>query len=296
MHFELDAIAIRLLEESADELARLDVSCQLAPVGLGLAFRFEAIAGLAALAVAPSAVPAVTQATAEVRASLAAASVDAVHGGALPAWLGQLLRVVEEEERRARSGAALSASRFDGLALVRDAAALQDALRPGGQPRSVLVRAVDAASAADTHSWVGALIPALVLCAAGQLARVWLLPFAGIDAAAAEQPEAFARHALGACASNAGERRIRARRMLGALDGEEDALAPLGRAAITARLALAELRTSLVTTMPVLAERLACSRPAAGDALERLVGVGLAVEITGRSRDRVFAHRAFWEG
>jgi biotin operon repressor len=41
--------------------------------------------------------------------------------------------------------------------------------------------------------------------------------------------------------------------------------------------------------MPMLSEQLECSRPAAGDALERLVEVGLAVEITGRQRDRVYA-------
>jgi len=284
-----DGITVRLIEESATELARLDLLCHLAPLGLGTAFRLEAMAGLSALTATD-----VAQATAIARASLAASSVDAVHRDALVERIARLRDLVEVEERRALSGAALSVSRLEEIGGVRDMPALEDALRPGGQPRSVLMRAVAAAAAADADSVVGALVPALVLCAGGQLGRLWLLPFAGVDAS--EPPDVFARLALSACAATAGDRRVRARRMLDALAGEEDALVPLGRAAITARLALVELRTSLVTTMPRLAGRLSCSRPAAGDALERLVGAGLAVELTGRARDRVFAHRAFWEG
>ncbi len=44
--------------------------------------------------------------------------------------------------------------------------------------------------------------------------------------------------------------------------------------------------------MPSLAADLALSRPAAADALERLGDAGLAVEITGRRRDRVYAYEA----
>ena len=72
--------------------------------------------------------------------------------------------------------------------------------------------------------------------------------------------------------------------------GEEDArLDPLGRGAINARRALALLRERFVTTMPSLAEVLSLSRPAASDALDRLVAAGIAREMTGRARDRVYA-------
>jgi DNA-binding Lrp family transcriptional regulator len=66
----------------------------------------------------------------------------------------------------------------------------------------------------------------------------------------------------------------------------------LGRAAITARSALALLRRRFVTTIPALADDLGLSRPAANDAVERLVALGLAREVTGRARDRVFAYGA----
>ena len=63
----------------------------------------------------------------------------------------------------------------------------------------------------------------------------------------------------------------------------------LGRGAITARTALAFLHMEFATSVPALSARLELSRPAVGDALERLVSLGLAVEVTGRARDRVFA-------
>ena len=44
--------------------------------------------------------------------------------------------------------------------------------------------------------------------------------------------------------------------------------------------------------MPSLSDDLELSRPAAADALERLVDAGLATEITGRRRDRVYAYDA----
>ena len=55
---------------------------------------------------------------------------------------------------------------------------------------------------------------------------------------------------------------------------------------------LALLRLRFVTTIPALADDLGLSRPAASDAVERLVALGLAREVTGRGRDRVFAYGA----
>jgi hypothetical protein len=66
----------------------------------------------------------------------------------------------------------------------------------------------------------------------------------------------------------------------------------LGRAAITARRVLQRLRDQLAVSVPALAEALGASRPAASDALDRLVGMEIAVEVTGRARDRVFALRS----
>jgi ribosomal protein S25 len=73
------------------------------------------------------------------------------------------------------------------------------------------------------------------------------------------------------------------------IDARLDAL---GRAAITARATVEVLRESFAITMPTLADRLEVSRPAAADALERLVALGVASEVTGRRRDRVYAYEA----
>jgi biotin operon repressor len=180
---------------------------------------------------------------------------------------------------------------------VMDLAALEEVLRPGGQPRPVLMRAV-AASVACGEGVLAELVPALLLCSTGVTDQLRILPFAGADAALRAEAlttwhsgdeERFTALVLGECAEGARERRMAIRRAVTAMRDDESHLAPLGRAAITARRALGVLRERLATSMPVLSEQLECSRPAAGDALERLVEVGLAVEITGRQRDRVYA-------
>ena len=253
--------------------------------------------------------------------ALVAAGVDTVHVDACPQQLLQLQNLVRAEERRARTGAPLTVARV--LAYVEsvglhdvtasdaheraasapidltpiDLDALDQALRPGGQPRPALLRAV-AAAAAIPGGAIAELVPGLLLCSTGLTDRLRLLPFAGVDVASridalvalrTGDVEPFTAAALNACAEDARTRRMALRAALSAIASDEDLLAPLGRAAITARRALGVLRESLATSMPQLSVQLECSRPAAGDALERLEEVGLAVEITGRQRDRVYA-------
>jgi hypothetical protein len=235
-------------------------------------------------------------------AAIIAAQVDAVHVEGCPPHLLRLQELVDAEERRARSGAPLTIARVLAHDVTMrgvdtDLAALEEALRPGGQPRPVLMRAVSA-SAACGEGVLAELVPALLLCSTGLTDQLRVLPFAGAEAALrtealttfrAGDEEPFTALVLGECAQVARERRMAIRRALVAMSDDESHLAPLGRAAITARRALGVLRDRLATSMPMLSEVLECSRPAAGDALERLVEVGLAVEITGRQRDRVYA-------
>lgn len=236
-------------------------------------------------------------------AAIVAAGVDAVHVEACPPQVMQLQELVEAEERRARTGAPLTVARVLAHDAVlpsstpMDLAALEEVLRPGGQPRPVLLRAV-AAAAACGEGVLAELVPALLLCSTGMTDQLRVLPFAGVDAALraeallawrAGDEEPLSALLLGEGAQGARERRMAVRRALLAMRDDETHLAPLGRAAITARRALAVLRDQLATSMPQLSDLLECSRPAAGDALERLVGVGLAAEITGRQRDRVYA-------
>lgn len=267
------------------------------------------------------------------RASLVAGEVDAAHRSGLDAALETWSRVVDEAERGVRTGVPLSTDSLGallehaittaasaappgGTATASGAAALATlaalaapqlelldaALRPGGHPRSVLLRAVDAARALEVGP-LAELVPALLLVAAGLTERLRLLPFAEVEsagratalaAAADDGGEAFAQLLLSECAESARARRLAARRLLRDIAQDEDRLAPLGRAAITARRALGLLRRDLATTIPTLSVALACSRPAAGQALERLTELALAVEITGRGRDRVFVDALAW--
>ncbi|MEX2181409.1 MAG: hypothetical protein WD771_05160 [Gemmatimonadaceae bacterium] len=241
-------------------------------------------------------------------------AVQGSSGHALPPDLARWRAIAEEEERRARGGAVLSAARVAALSApvvgkaaradadavadsVADPVALDDALRPGGVPRPAWLRAAAAAAAIDDPA-TGDLIAALLLCAAGTTGRLLFLPFAAVEAT--ERAEAvaawragdhdpWARAALGAAAGTVRHLRVAVHRFVRGLGEDEARLETLGRAAITARRALAHLRSELALTVPTLAGRLGGSRPAAGDALERLRELGVATEVTGRGRDRVFA-------
>ena len=221
-------------------------------------------------------------------------------GGArsLPGPVAIWERRADEEERRARGGALLSAARVVAFgASVPSTAALDDALRPGGVARPVWLRAAAAAAAIDDPA-TAELVSALLLCAVGATDALRLLPFATVEPSTrteaiaawrANDVEPWAHAALGAAAQSARALRLGIAGFVEQLNPDNARLDSLGRAAITARRALAFLRDGLATNVPTLAERLGCSRPAASDALDRLTELGLATEITGRGRDRVFA-------
>lgn len=280
---------VRLIEEAADEVGRLDAACSLTPNSVQLALRLLATVGL-------------TEPTRSGFFALVAADAEPLHDAALPtrvlAWRDQLAA----EERRVRSGALLTAARFASVAPELDAADHRERLeaiwREPGASRSVLERALDSA-AWSPDAAIAEASAALLLCAGGRTDRVRLLPFADVtgptraDAIAAHragETESWAAHGLRALAARARRTRVAALSVIAAPEREEQTLSALGRAAITAREALALLRRQLASTGPALAEDLGISRPAASDALERLVAAGLAREVTGRARDRVFAY------
>jgi hypothetical protein len=180
-----------------------------------------------------------------------------------------------------------------------------EALRPGSELRPLLWRALTVAAwLSDDEGIADAeLLASLVLVAGGLMDRVRLLPFADwrgaarAEAAAAWRAgdgEPFMRGALGALAASARQLRVQVRLLVDSLPDEDAHLAAIGRAAVTARQALAQLRLTLATSVPDLSQRLELSRPAAGAALERLVALGLAEEVTGRARDRVFVLSSAW--
>lgn len=239
--------------------------------------------------------------------ALVAADGEPLHESALPAQLLAWRDQLAGEERRVRSGALLTTARFASVVPQLDAGddrehrdRLEAIWREPAASRSVLERALDSAAWSPAAA-VAEASAALLLCAGGRTDRVRLLPFADVtgttraDAIAAHRAgdtESWAAHALRALAARARRTRLAVVAVRAAPEREEQALSALGRAAITAREALALLRRRLASTGPSLAEDLGVSRPAASDALERLVAAGLAREVTGRARDRVFAYEA----
>lgn len=291
----MDAIP-RLLEDAADELARLDTTCAAAPAAASAALRIALVARLAGELGGAGAL-----------GTLVALHADPAAESRTPEPLLRWWRLLGDEERRARGGVPITAARVERLRgigpdapLGPDLPMLETVLRDSAPRRAALDRAVDAAALIDDPALADAAA-ALVLCAAGRTDRLRLAPFGRIPPeerarAIAEwragDAEPWRRLALGALATSARELRLALERLQGGRDDEEARLVPLGRAAITARDVLEALRERLSGTMPALAEQLGISRPAAADALERLGAAGLVVEVTGRRRDRAYAYEA----
>lgn len=285
----------RAVEEAADELGRLDTTCALAPECASLALWTGTIAWFveldpdALLAASPPLVDRIADDERRVRggAPLTAARIDA-WGGTPP------------EARLPSADAALETAPPDAGPL---GAALGQLLAGPGRDRPAILHAADIAAVFAADDRRGEIAAALALCAAGRTDRIRLVPFAGVAAeerraatAAWQRGDRAPWHeiALAALVGRARAMRREVERLMDASEDEEERLAPLGRAAITARLARDHLRDAFTCTMPSLAESLGVSRPAAGDALARLVQLGLARECTGKRRDRLFAYEAAW--
>jgi hypothetical protein len=289
VHDTIDQRVARLLEQAADELGRLDATLLVAPPAYALAAAADAFARGS------------EEGTPSHAASLVAALAEPLHAGSLPEALASRASLLRDEERRVRSGAQLSAERLRAGGIeIRDPAALNAELRAGGQVRPVLLRATAATAAVGSAS-VGSAVAALLLCGAGVTDRVRLLPFADLETTSATEaiqrlhdgdPTDWNVAALSELARAARQRRLDLIDAVHAMPEEYARLDALGRAAITARRVLQLLRDQLAVSVPALAEALGASRPAASDALDRLVGMEIAVEVTGRARDRVFALRS----
>lgn len=284
-----------LLEDAADELGRIEVLAATGCPALGAALRLAAVRELTRIGDRERALPLDV---------VLAAAADPLHDAALPAAALQWRVLLETEERRVRGGAPLTSQRFavvaPTLATYTDRARLEATWRETGRGRAVIARALEAAAWAPARD-VAEAGAALVLCAGGRTDRVRFLPFGDVPDADAEAARSAWREGdegpwtvLGLAALAQRARAVR--RALDVAwrrrDTDDAALDALGRAAITARRALGHFEAELVTTMPRLADALGTSRPAAADALERLVAAGIAREVTGRARDRVYAYEA----
>lgn len=277
---------MKLLEDAADALARFDAAVTAAPFGAATVLRLLSTAQL-------------TSGTRDSLHRLLAAEADPFHDAALTSAERVVRDLLVEEERRARSGGIPSLARLTSLdpSLETYPAAdrLEAALRAGSD-RGVLERILELTAWAPSTA-VGESLAALTLVSVGRTDRLILLPFIDAESRADaheawrtgdETPwRALALHAL---IAQLRTRHDALRAIAAGQSREDERLAGLGRAAVTTRPVLDLLRRSIVLTMPIVAEDLACSRPAAQQALERLTSLGVARELTGRGRDRVWGY------
>lgn len=280
---------IQQVEQAADEIARLDQVAAQAPLAVGVVLRLGVVAQTS------------PDPETDLR-RLLAAEVDPFHEDALPATPRGWRDLLAEEARRVRGGAFPSLDRaatlVPSLATYPARPRLEAAWRDAAPGTASLARALDAAAWAPDAA-VGEALAALLLVLGGRTDQLRFRPFHGVEAAERGTAIAAWRSGdegpwtlAGLSAASRTARRLRERiiAVVAGMPAEEARLDALGRGAITARRALAQLRHAPAMTMPILAEDLGCSRPAAADALARLEAHGLARELTGRARDRVWVY------
>lgn len=277
---------MKVLEDATDALARFDAAVTAAPFGAATVLRLLCTAQL-------------TTGTRDSLHRLLAAEADPFHDAALTPAERAARDLLVEEERRARSGGIPALARLTSLdptiETYPDADRLEAALRAGND-RGVLERILDLTAWAPSTA-VGECLAALTLVSAGRTDRLILLPFidvesraAGLEAWRTGDEAPWRDLVLTALIAQLRARHDALRAITAGQSREDERLAALGRAAVTTRPVLDLLRRSIILTMPIVAEDLACSRPAAQQALERLTSLGVARELTGRGRDRVWGY------
>jgi len=277
---------MKLLEDGADALARFDAAVTAAPFGAATVLRILCTSQL-------------TTGTRDSLHRLLAAEADPFHDAALMPAERVVRDLLVEEERRARSGRIPSLTRLTPLdptiETYPDAERLEAALR-AGSVRGVLERILDLTAWAPSTGG-GECLAALTLVSAGRTDRLILLPFIDVESRAAAheswrvgEETSWRDLALTALVAQLRARHDALSAITTGQSREEERLAALGRAAVTTRPVLDLLRRSIILTMPIVAEDLDCSRPGAQQALERLSSLGVARELTGRGRDRVWGY------
>lgn len=200
-------------------------------------------------------------------------------------------RALRDGSARARTGAAPSLDALHSLLMisppVEPIAAVEDLLRDSHQRTPPVLKAALVAQALEGS--VAQLAIPLILCAGGAASDAWLTLPPGslrINAAGITLQDTFASFAREARSS---ERALGAAHERCAAD-EKRVRNALGRAAYSALDVLALLRREIVITVPETARTLGVSQPTAGAAVERLVKLGIAREVTGKARLRAFAY------
>ena len=226
-------------------------------------------------------------------------------GSTVESAAADFARALREGAARARGATLPSLEALRGLLmlppLAEPAAGINELLRDAHESPPPVLKAALAAHALHTHATglaesgpledhLPQLAVPIILCAGSATSDAWItLPRAFVATGALAAPllrdtfDALAREA------RAAERALGAAHERCAAD-ETRVRNALGRAAYSALDALALLRREIVITIPETARTLGMTPPTAGAAVERLVKLGIAREITGKARLRAFAY------
>ncbi len=280
----LDMPMLALVEKAAAAIARADAAVRFAPEGVGGLARLRVV-------VAPS-------------GAGAEGMIALLRGeGERAARLGAVRDAFDQSMRRARGGIvptiATLSSALNEAPPHDDAKAIDELLRGADDSMGPLLRAIVAAGAlrrSGASLEMASLAATWLLCVNGAVSDGWLtvvqavaLPTANdIDGWLLAALADYAREARALeSAATAGSERI----------GRDEARIreSLGRASYSALDVLALLRRDGAINVPDVAVALGISTPTAGAAVERLTELGIAREITGRARSRVFVYAALLE-
>ncbi len=276
---------MRVYEDASAAIGRLDATAKLVPVGLRRLLILRAT---------------VTPLGASRRGMIALVRPDG-EGAESYAEYAAYQRALTQGSARARGGALPSMASLHELLDLPitsewSASGIDELLRDAHERTPPVLKAALAALAIHGETGdetdvsptrrLAALATTLLLCVGGATTDAWLtLPHAGTtpDHSLRGMFTVLAREA------RAAERGIEAAQALCDAD-EARVRESLGRAAYSALDMLALLREEIAITVPDAARALDQTPPTAGAAVARLVELGIAHEITGKARLRVFAY------
>lgn len=213
-------------------------------------------------------------------------------GGAPATPAHDFARALRDGSARARGGAAPSLEALHGLLMLPAPAEpvgpVNELLRDSHQRVPAVLKAALVAQVLEGR--IAQLAVPLILCAGGVASDAWTtLPPRSVRGGTSETSSLQETFSALAREARSSERALGSAHERCAAD-EKRVRNALGRAAYSALDVLALLRREIVITVPETARTLGVSQPTAGSAVERLVKLGIAREVTGKARLRAFAY------
>ena len=281
---DLNVPLLAALEGAATATARADAAVRFAPEGVG---------GLAKLRVA------VAPAGAGAEGMIALLRGE----GERAEELGRFRAALTQSMTRARGGIvptiATLSSALGETAPTEDVKEIDALLRGADDPLSPLLRAAIAAGAlrrSGASLEMATLAATWTLCVNGAIGDGWLTVTQAVALPSASAIDEWLLVAI-ANYTREGRELEHAATLAAEIIARDEARIreSLGRAQFSALDVLGVLRRDGAINVPDVAVALGISAPTAGAAVERLMELGIAREITGRARSRVFVYAALVE-